>query len=231
MAHSSCRSSPGRTGAIFCGGPWSAARSPPSPTASRGSRRSTSPPSRERASKSGLSSERRMKWKKGPAVVPRGYIERIRTKAFWVGTLIIPFLFIALIVIQIAVARKAGGERRVAVVDRTGHLFAPLQAELVRLTTPKPAGERIRPAEPDEVDRAASETRRNIRGQLKTRPASGDLEKIKEDLRKEVVAKKIHAYLLLEPALLAKGRVEYYSTTVSEFSAMNQLERAINHVL
>ena len=172
-----------------------------------------------------------MNWRKILAVVRREYVERIRTRAFWIGTLIIPFLFIGLIAVQIAVARKAGGERRVAVVDRTGHLFAPLQAELTRVTRPA-SGTRLRPAEPDEVEQAGADPRRrNISWLLENRPASGDLEKIKEDLRKEVVAKKIHAYLVLDPVLLAKDRVEYYSTTVSEFSAINQLERAINHVM
>jgi ABC-2 type transport system permease protein len=174
-------------------------------------------------------------WKKVLAVVRREYVERIRTKTFWVGTLIIPFLLIGIIAVQIAVMRRAGGERKVAVVDRTGHLFAPLSAELTRVTQPAPSGERMRPAESaEDAERVASEARgRNIRWVLEDRSASagGDLEKVKERLRKEVLAKKINAYLILDPAMIAKDRVEYYSTTVSEFVAINQMERALNHVL
>ena len=65
---------------------------------------------------------------------------------------------------------------------------------------------------------------------LESRPAEGDIEAAKEKLRKEVSAKKIDAYLVLTPALLEKDQVEYYSTTVSEFTAMNQLERAITRI-
>ncbi|HXM77129.1 MAG TPA: hypothetical protein VN971_10155, partial [Thermoanaerobaculia bacterium] len=71
-----------------------------------------------------------MSWKKIFAVIRREYTERIRTKAFWIATLIIPFLFIGLFIVQIAVARRSGGERKLAVVDLTGRLYAPLAAEL-----------------------------------------------------------------------------------------------------
>jgi ABC-2 type transport system permease protein len=175
-----------------------------------------------------------MNWKKVLAVVRREYIERIRTRAFWIGTLIIPFLLIGIIIVQIAVMRRAGGERRVAVVDRTGRLFAPLEAELARVTQPAPAGQRVRPAESaEDAERAASTGGRNIRWLLENRSgmAAMDLDKAKEQLRKEVLAKKINAYLILDPATIARDRVEYYSTTVSEFVAINQLERALNHVL
>ena len=55
------------------------------------------------------------------------------------------------------------------------------------------------------------------------RPATGDLAATKEELRKQVLAKKINGYLVLEPAKLEKEEVEYYSTTVSDFIALNQL--------
>ncbi len=174
-----------------------------------------------------------MNWTKILAVVRREYVERIRTKAFWIGTLIIPFLLIGIIAVQIAVMRRATGQRRVAVVDRTGHLFAPLQAELARAEQPSAATERVRPGDSaEERQRTASEAAgRNIRWVLENRSPAGDLGKIQEGLRKEVLAKKTDAYVILDPDMIAKDRVEYYSTSVSEFVAMNQLERALNRVL
>jgi len=155
-----------------------------------------------------------MNWKKIFAVVRREYVERIRTKAFWIGTLAIPILLLGFIGVQIAVAHRAGGDHRVAVVDLTGKLFVPLSEQLTE----------------SEAKQKKEDPSKTIHWVLEQRPLTGDLAATKEALRKEVVAKKINAYLILDPAQLSKDRVEYYSTTVSEFAAMNQLESAVNHI-
>jgi len=155
-----------------------------------------------------------MNWKKILAVVRREYVERIRTKAFWIGTLAIPILLLGFIGVQIAVAHRAGGDHRVAVVDLTGKLFAPLSEQLAE----------------SEAKQKKEDRSKTIHWVLEQRPLTGDLAATKEALRREVVAKKINAYLILDPAQLSKDRVEYYSTTVSEFAAMNQLESAVNHI-
>ena len=156
-----------------------------------------------------------MSWKKILAVVRREYIERVRTKAFWIATMIFPGLFIALIGFQIVLSRKAGGERNLAVVDTTASLYAPLRAELDALEK-----ERL----------ATSPNKTAPKWVLTQRPVEGSLEATKEALRKEVVAKKLNAYLVLTPELVERDTAEYYSTVVSEFSAMNQLEKAFNKI-
>ena len=50
-----------------------------------------------------------MNWKKLFAIVRREYVERIRTKAFWIATLLIPFLFLGYILFQIKASQKTGG--------------------------------------------------------------------------------------------------------------------------
>ena len=62
-------------------------------------------------------------------------------------------------------------------------------------------------------------------------PVTGSLEATKEQLRNECLKKKIDGYLVLEPGLIEKSQAEYYGVTVSEFVAMAQLERSINHIL
>jgi ABC-2 type transport system permease protein len=171
-----------------------------------------------------------MNWKKIFAVVRREYIERIRTKAFWIATLIIPFLFLGMIFVQVAVMRRSAGERRVAVVDRTGHLFAPLTKELARVEAAGGKASRSDAAEEPAAERENANRARSIHWVLTERPA-GDFDKTKEELRKEVLSKKINAYLILDPAMLAKDEVEYYSSSVSEFVAINQIQRALDHVL
>jgi ABC-2 type transport system permease protein len=152
-----------------------------------------------------------MNWKKVYSVIRREYLERVRTKGFWIGTLLIPFLFLFYIGFQVAVMRKAGGERRIAVVDLTGQYLERLRAELNR------------PLRPEERDLG-------LKWVLEERPQQGSIEEMQTALRKEVLEKKINGYLILEPKAVDEGRVEYYSTTVSEWVALNRLERALNQV-
>jgi ABC-2 type transport system permease protein len=156
-----------------------------------------------------------MSWKKIYAVIRREYVERVRTKAFWIGTLLVPIFFLGYIAIQIASFKKTGGERTIAVLDLTGHFFAPLQKDL--------------------AEREAGLRKKSRRGQgvhwiLQQRPLAGSLEATKDQLRGETLKKKIDGYLVLEPALLEKDQAEYYGVTVSEFVAMSQLQDGINAV-
>ncbi|MEO8432854.1 MAG: ABC transporter permease [Acidobacteriota bacterium] len=155
-----------------------------------------------------------MNWKKIFAVARREYIERVRTKAFWIATLLIPFLFLGYIVVTIATTRKAGGERHLAVVDVRGNLYEPLAGDIAQ-----------REAEEKKKSRTFPHWI------LERRAITGDLAATKEALRQEVLKKKISGYLVLDPAALEKDQAEYYSTTVSEFIALNTLERSINRVL
>ena len=157
-----------------------------------------------------------MSWTKVFAVIRREYLERVRTKAFWIATFLVPIFFLGYMAVQFAAIKKTSGERRIAVVDTTGRLAPALTAELAAR---EEALHRTRPGS------------RGIHWVVESRPITGDLERTKETLRKEVLEKKIYGYLVLDPALLDKDRAEYYSISVSEFVALTQLEQAINKVL
>src|SRR5215467_10361853 len=156
-----------------------------------------------------------MNWKKIFAVIRREYVERIRTKAFWIGTALIPVFFFLYIAIQVATSHRAGGVRQIAVVDATGRLYEPLVADLAAR----------------EKARDQSNEGKGIHWVLERRPPAADLNAQKETLRREVLAKKVTGYLILDPKLLNKDAAEFYSTSVSELVTTSQLERAINHVL
>jgi len=157
-----------------------------------------------------------MSWRKVFAVIRREYLERVRTKAFWIATFLVPAFFLGYMAVQVTAMRKASGERRVAVVDVTGHLAQPLARDL---------------ASSEEAQRRKSPGTRGIHWILETRPITGDLEQTKDGLRKEVLQKKIYGYLVLDPALLEKERAEYYSISVSEFVALSQMKDAINRTI
>ena len=63
------------------------------------------------------------------AVIRREFVERVRTKGFWIGTLLFPVFMAALVVLPALLAR-GGGTKRIAVVDfATG----PLGSDLTRV--------------------------------------------------------------------------------------------------
>ena len=157
-----------------------------------------------------------MSWTKIFAVIRREYLERVRTKAFWFATFLVPVFFLGYMAVQITTIRKTSGERKIAVVDTTGRLAPALAAEL---------------ASREEVVKKQKPDSRPIHWVIEPRQISGDIEKTKEQLRKEVLDKKIYGYLVLDPALIEKDRAEYYSTSVSEFVALTQLEQAINKTI
>jgi ABC-2 type transport system permease protein len=157
-----------------------------------------------------------MSWKKVFAVIRREYLERVRTKAFWIATIIVPAFFFIYMAVQITAIKKTSGERKIAVVDTTGRLAPALASEL---------------ASREEARKREKPGTRGIHWIVETRPITGDLEQTKEALRKEVIDEKIYGYLVLDRSLLEKDRAEYYSISVSEFVALTQMEQAINKTL
>ena len=63
------------------------------------------------------------------AVVKREFVQRVRAKMFIVSTVLLPLVMSLFgIVPAIILNIDAGGPLRVAVVDQTGKMYAPLQA-------------------------------------------------------------------------------------------------------
>src|SRR5436309_2666254 len=74
-------------------------------------------------------------------VIRREYLERVRKKSFWIGTLVFPLIMVVLFLGPMLLLRVSPDEqRRVAVVDATGKLVEPLRHEL--------AGEKLKDGSP-----------------------------------------------------------------------------------
>ena len=57
------------------------------------------------------------------AIIRREYLERVRTKAFWISTLLVPLLMGAAVLLPALLAARGGGTYTVAVLDLTGRYF------------------------------------------------------------------------------------------------------------
>jgi ABC-2 type transport system permease protein len=132
------------------------------------------------------------------AVVRREFVERVRTKWFWIGTVLGPLFFGGMILVRLLNADHSGVERRVAVVDQTSggtgaRLVEGLSASLERFHFARV------PATPGALD----------------------------SLTAAVIAKTLDGILLVSDSTLDVGTVEYRGSNVSSLADMEELQSTL----
>lgn len=148
-------------------------------------------------------------------IVKREYFSRVKTTAFWVGTLLIPALMVAWIMAPGWVASKAKGTKEVLVLDQTGDpaFFPTLAERLARTARDKRAEAGGRPlAELFELRHVPS-------------PATVDLA-AERMAQAGTVARGERAYLLLPAGTLAGAAPEYHGLSVND-PAVTDFGRAV----
>lgn len=136
------------------------------------------------------------------AVIRREFIERVRTKWFWVGTILGPLLMIGIIAFQILLAKRAGGERHIVVVDATSTAFGQYVVAQLGSAVPR--------FHPRRVQARAG---------------------IADSLFGEVVDKRLDGFLLISDSTLEHGTAEYRGSNVSSLSDMEQLESTLRRLI
>lgn len=136
------------------------------------------------------------------AIIRREFIERVRTKWFWVGTILGPLLMVGIIGFQMLLAKKTGGERHIAVVDATTTGFGRRLA--AQLTTAVP---RFHPTYV-----AASSTNDST-------------------LMRQVEQKQLDGFLLVNDSLLNHGGTAYRGSNVSSMADMAELQGALQRLV
>ena len=154
-----------------------------------------------------------MRWHKVSTVLRREYSSRIRTRAFWITTVVVPLLIVAFAILPGFLVSSTGGRYTVAVVTSNRALAADIQRLLAARET-EDTGlvgkldvtlSRVEPA----ADAAAQRT----------------------ELKRRVVAKELSAVIVLPASVTDDGRAEYVSTNVSAIRLMNRLERAVGEAV
>jgi ABC-2 type transport system permease protein len=143
----------------------------------------------------------------------REYLSRVRTKGFWIGTVILPVFLVAMMVVPSLVIAKTEAELRLALVDETGELGTRL-------------AERLR--EKGGAGRQASNF------ELETLPAPaepGGREALRRRLDERVLQEELDAWIWLPADVLERNRVEYHGESTSNFITQEVLEDRISDVL
>jgi len=142
-------------------------------------------------------------------VVRREYLERVRTKAFWISTLVVPVILGAMMIVPAWLAHRGGGTFTVAVLDFTGRSTAKIAAEV---------DASIRPEDKLTVN-------------LVPQPTGPDPEAAREAVKREVREQKFDGMLVLPATLPDSGQPEYVAPNVAAFKLLSLLERAVNKVV
>jgi ABC-2 type transport system permease protein len=135
-------------------------------------------------------------------VLRREFLERVRSKAFVIGTFLFPVFIIAIYALPVLM----GGSKsvtRLVVVDE-----AP--AGVAQTTT--------RALQAPRADGAAS----GYTVEVVRQP----LEQVRADLTRRVAAKELDGYLYLPPDVVTKGAVQYRARNVANLDAVGDMRRA-----
>jgi len=131
------------------------------------------------------------------AVIRREFVERVRSKWFWVSAILGPRFFAAIVIIPLHFA-AAGGTKAIVVVDGTTSGF----------------GARV-------ADSLARDSAFTFAGL--TTPRSGVL----DSLAQEVGAHRLDGFLVVTDATVERGTAEYHASNVSSFRDIDELRAVL----
>lgn len=160
-------------------------------------------------------------------LIKREYGSRVKTKGFWLGTLLLPIFMAAMAFLPSLFLLKSRGALQLAIVDESGQIGERF-AERIRTTTPDaaPGNAAETPPEPGKERRAlASKVEATL-----VKPAS-DARAQAAELDSRVLAKEIDAWLRIPGDVLTANVVEYHGESVSNFVTQELLENRISAVV
>ncbi|HEY2945225.1 MAG TPA: ABC transporter permease [Vicinamibacteria bacterium] len=141
------------------------------------------------------------------AVARREYLERVRSKAFLVSTILGPTLLAGFMIAPILLTRQRGRPLHVAVLDASGSLGADVTQSLARR---KVGGE--------------------ARFVVETAP-DGPVDQTRAALQERMVRSEIDGYLFLAPDALERSAAEYYGKNVSNVMDLQLMDKAVEEAL
>jgi len=142
-------------------------------------------------------------------VVRREYLERVRSRAFLVGTVAAPLVLVGVLLLPAMMVKGQHGARplRVAVLDATGSLRDPVAEALSRQRLDGMARFTVEKAE---GGNAALEAAR---------------------LKRDVLSGRLDGYLHLPPEALELSAAEYFGRNVSNVSDLRLMDQAVEEVM
>jgi len=141
------------------------------------------------------------------AVARREYLERVRSKAFLISTILGPTLLAGFMLMPILLAGQRGRPLRIVVLDESGSLAPDVTASLARR-------------------RVADQPRFVIE------PApTGPLDRARAGVQDKVVRGELDGFLFLSKDALQRSAAEYYGRNVSNMMDLDLMNKAVEEAL
>jgi ABC-2 type transport system permease protein len=152
-------------------------------------------------------------------VLKKEYLQRLKSVAFWLSTVLLPFFMVAMVILPMLLMMRQEAKFTVAVSDPTG-TFLPamekIQADMSKANTAV------------KLDPKASALDRQPQMDMTFQDATGQKA---EDLRAQVEQKKLDGYLIIPADPFKAESFEFYARNLSNFAALSHLESIANRAL
>jgi ABC-2 type transport system permease protein len=154
----------------------------------------------------------------------REYLQRAKTKAFWITTLILPLFVAAVSIVPSLLLAKSKTSQKIVVVDETGKVGSALVAKMNSQESEAPKKE------------ARGFSRRQGEEQMasfdaETEPPAADRTAQRAALDRRVMGKDLDAWVWIGPEAFADKPVEYHARSVSNVLTQAALRDDISAVV
>ncbi|NOZ78791.1 MAG: ABC transporter permease [Acidobacteria bacterium] len=149
-------------------------------------------------------------WHRVYAIIRREYLERIRTKAFWISTILVPVFLGAMMIIPAWLAARGGGQFKVGIVDMSRRFAEPVKEAAAKLL---------------------AEDQEKLHITFVVEPVGTDPQAAREAVKRQVQHHELDGMLVLPATLPDAGKPEYVAPNVAAFKLLSVLERAVNNAV
>jgi len=157
-------------------------------------------------------------------IAKREFIERVRTKAFVIGTILGPVFMATVMIVPAMMASKLAKSVSITVIDAEGSLRTMVEDSL-RGGVPNPEANR-----PD--DALNGSTRNTGTTHFVIKPAVGaEVAAQREAAKQDVLKGKLDVYVVLPKDVLLDSKAEYYSKSVTDFEGIRAVDRAVEKAI
>jgi ABC-2 type transport system permease protein len=144
------------------------------------------------------------------AIIKREYLLRVKTKAFLIGTFLLPVFIIGVSFLPMLLMRtNLGEQKKLAIIDESRQLFGPVAAAFEETKNSK--------GEPIYLVNQAS--------------ADSNRQEILNSLNQQVNSGELDAYLILPADIFQQSQFELYGKNLGNFEFIQTVERAVSGVV
>lgn len=161
-------------------------------------------------------------------IAKREFIERVRTKAFVIGTILGPIFMAGIMIVPAIMARNMSKSVSITVIDAEGSLRTLVEDSLRGAEPASEIADQQDKQNGDEDEALGGRSRARGATTFVIRPAQGlDVAAQREAAKQAVLKGTLDAYVVLPPEIMSESKAEYYAKSVTDFEGIRAVDRAI----